>query len=369
MTEPKQDDLLQALRTVNEPDLGVDLVTLDMISGLSANEAGKVALRLSLSAPNDPAAEEICAAVVAALSAVDGVTDVDVEADFVVTASGLPNAERLGAVHNIIGVGAGKGGVGKTTVAVNLAVALAAAGARVGLLDADIYGPSVPIMLGAVGEAARVDGNGKILPIEAHGIRFMSMGLLVKAEDAVVWRGPMIGRAVSQFVDDVAWGELDYLIVDLPPGTGDVVLSLSQTIPMSGALVVATPQDVAFADVTRAVRMFRMLKVELLGLVENMSYFLCPDNGKKYAIFGESRTANHCAEQDLILLGSLPLDMAVSPNADRGQPIATAEPDSAQAQHWAAIAGRVAKRQAVLNYLRSGATGRHDEFFAAVPEH
>ena len=224
-------------------------------------------------------------------------------------------------------------------------------------------------MLGAAGAAARVDGNGKILPIEAHGIRFMSMGLLVKAEDAVVWRGPMIGRAVSQFVDDVAWGELDYLVVDLPPGTGDVVLSLSQTIPLSGALVVATPQDVAFADVTRAVRMFRMLKVEMLGLVENMAYFLCPDNGKRYAIFGESRTANHCAEQDLLLLGSLPLDMAVSPNADRGQPIATAEANSEQAQLWAGIAGRVAKRQAVLNHQRSGAIDQHKDFFAAVPEH
>lgn len=369
MTEPKHDALIEALRSINEPDLGADLVSLQMIAALQADDQGRVSVRLKLTSPLDPAADEIGVAVTSALSAVADVRSVDIETDFEVTRSGLPNADRLPTVRNIVGVGAGKGGVGKTTVAVNLAVSLAAAGARVGLLDADVYGPSVPIMLGATDASARVDANGKILPIEAHGIRFMSMGLLVKPEDAVVWRGPMIGRAVAQFVDDVAWGELDYLIVDLPPGTGDVVLSLSQTIPLSGAVVVATPQDVAFADVTRAVRMFRMLKVEMLGLIENMSYFLCPDNGKKYAIFGESRTARHCAAHDLRLLGSLPLDMAVSPNADRGQPIATAEDADEQVGLWKDIAGRVAKQQAVLNHRRSGSADQHKDFFAAVPEH
>ncbi len=369
MTQPNHDALTEALRAVREPDLDVDLVTLGAVAGLRADDAGRVEVQLTLAAPADPAAGEIQEAVIAALSAVEGVTDVQVEHGFEVRPSGLPNAERLSNVRNIIGVGAGKGGVGKTTVAVNLAVSLAKAGARVGLLDADVYGPSVPIMLGATGAAALVDDNQKILPIEAHGIRFMSMGLLVKADDAIVWRGPMIGRAVAQFVDDVAWGELDYLIVDLPPGTGDVVLSLSQTIPLSGAVVVATPQDVAFADVTRAIRMFRMLKIELLGLVENMAYFLCPDNNKRYAIFGESRTARHCAAHDVKILGSLPLDMAVSPNADRGQPISMAEPDSEQATLYAEIAGRTAKEQALLNHQRTHTADKHKEFFSAIPAH
>ncbi len=361
--------LLQTLAKVQEPDLGQDLVSLGMVDGIEVDDSGAVQVRLNLIAPADPAADEIVAATVDALDAIDGVTEVSVTHGFEVKPSALPNAERLANVANVIGVGAGKGGVGKTTVAVNLAVALAKAGARVGLLDADVYGPSVPIMLGATDAAALVDSNQKILPIEAHGIRFMSMGLLVKKDDAVVWRGPMIGRAVSQFIDDVAWGELDYLIVDLPPGTGDVVLSLSQTIPMSGSLVVATPQDVAFADVTRAIRMFRMLKVDVLGLVENMAYFLCPDNGKRYAIFGESRTARHCAQHDVKLLSSLPLDMAVSPNADRGQPVATAEDAAEQAALYAEMAGRVAKAQAVLNHRRTHTADKHKDFFSAIPAH
>ncbi|HAN30775.1 MAG TPA: hypothetical protein DCQ06_04190, partial [Myxococcales bacterium] len=257
--------------------------------------------------------------------------------------------------------GAGKGGVGKSTVAINLAVSLAKAGARVGLLDADIYGPSVPIMMGHADTQPQVNVDNQIIPLLNHGVRFMSMGSLIKADDAVVWRGPMIGRAVTQFVDDVAWGILDYLIIDLPPGTGDVTLTLSQTIPLSAAVVVSTPQDVAFADVQRAVRMFRMLKVDVAGLVENMAFFLCPDNQKTYWIFGHSRTSEHCAEYGVNLLGTLPIEMAISPNADKGVPIVVADEKGVQAQQYQQIAGRVAK--AVIKIDRQSGSD-HSDFFS-----
>ncbi|MSP90561.1 MAG: ATP-binding protein [Myxococcales bacterium] len=252
-------------------------------------------------------------------------------------APGRPLPARL-----VLGVGAGKGGVGKSTVAVNLAVTLAQQGLRVGLLDADMYGPSVPIMLGLQGFKPTVNERRKIVPALAHGIRCISMGFLVEADMAVAWRGPMVGRAVTQFVDDVEWGDLDWLIVDLPPGTGDILLSLGQLLPMTGAVVVSTPQDVAFADVLRAVRMFSMLKVDVVGLVENMAYFRCPDNGKDYEIFGPSHSPNHCKTHGLTFLGQIPIDMAVSPNADAGLPIVVAAPDSVQSAAYRSIADQIA---------------------------
>lgn len=273
-----------------------------------------------------------------------------------------PTQSRLPGVKHIIGVGAGKGGVGKSTVAVNLAVALREAGHKVGLLDADVYGPSVPIMMGRADARPEVGEDRKIKPIVAHGVGFMSMGLLVKAEDAVVWRGPMLGRAVTQFIDDVVWGELDYLIVDLPPGTGDVALSLAQTIPVSGAVVVATPQDVAFADVARALRMLEMLRVPVLGLVENMAWFVCSGCDKRHEIFGEGRTKQHCDERGLPLLVSLPLDAAVSPHADAGKPIVVAEPGSEQARLYHELAAAVIARQAELD-AAAETPDKHAAFF------
>jgi ATP-binding protein involved in chromosome partitioning len=270
-------------------------------------------------------------------------------------------------VKHIIGVGAGKGGVGKSTVAVNLAVALAHKGCAVGLLDADVYGPSVPIMMGLADAKPSVDQERKILPLAAHGVVFMSMGLLVKREDAVVWRGPMIARAVTQFCQDVRWGELDYLIVDLPPGTGDVALSLAQTIPVSGTIVVATPQDVAFADVTRALRMFEMLRLDVLGLVENMSYFICPSCDVKHAVFGKGRTEQHCAERGIPLLASLPLDENVSPHADAGKPIVVAEPGSEQARIYTELAATVIVRQDEVTAAKEAPADKHAAFFNVRP--
>lgn len=275
--------------------------------------------------------------------------------------------QQMPGIKHIIGVGAGKGGVGKSTVAVNLAVALAQAGQKVGLLDADVYGPSVPIMMGLADAKPSVDEERKILPLAAHGVVFMSMGLLVNREDAVVWRGPMIAKAVTQFCHDVRWGELDYLIVDLPPGTGDVALSLAQTIPVTGTVVVATPQDVAFADVTRALRMFEMLRLDVLGLVENMAYFICSKCDEKHEIFGKGRTQQHCDERDLPLLASLPLDPNVSPHADAGKPIAVAEPGGEQARIYAELAQSVMRRQADVLASKEAPAEKHAAFFNVRP--
>ncbi len=255
-----------------------------------------------------------------------------------------PSPARLPHIRNILGVGAGKGGVGKSTVAANLAIALAKTGARVGLLDADLYGPSVPIMLGLKGAKPTVNANSRIVPAEAYGIKAISIGFMIQDDMAVAWRGPMVGQAVTQFIRDVEWGELDYLLVDLPPGTGDIILSLGQTVPLDGALVVSTPQDVAFADVLRAVKMFGMLQVEVLGLIENMSYFHCPDNGKDYAIFGPSNSDRHCAEHGLPFLAALPIELGVSPNADKGRPIVIAEPDSQLTGLYIQLAAAVAAK-------------------------
>jgi ATP-binding protein involved in chromosome partitioning len=264
----------------------------------------------------------------------------------------------------VLGVGAGKGGVGKSTVAANLAIALAQTGARVGLLDADLYGPSVPIMLGLKGAKPAVNQNKKIVPAEAHGIKAISIGFLVQEDMAVAWRGPMVGQAVTQFVRDVEWGELDYLILDLPPGTGDIILTLGQTVPMTGALVVSTPQDVAFADVLRAVRMFSMLQVEVVGLVENMSYFRCPDNGKDYLIFGPSNSARHAAEHGLPFLGALPIELGVAPNADAGQPIVVAEPESHLTSLYHELAARIAATVDAKLAAQQAAPGLGEGFFS-----
>lgn len=357
-----QDDVMQALASVLEPDLGQDLVAADLVRGVAVG-AGKVAVHVALTTPASPHKDALHQQIQAALAALPGVTEVELrlQADPPAGNAKLPN------VRYVLGVGAGKGGVGKSTVAVNLAVTLAQMGAKVGLLDADVYGPSVPIMLGLRGTKPAVNAQRKIIPAEAHGIKAISIGFMIQEDMAVAWRGPMVGRAVTQFVEDVEWGELDYLIVDLPPGTGDIILSLCQALPLSGAVVVSTPQDVAFADVLRAVRMFSLLKVEMVGLVENMSYFRCPDNGKDYEIFGPSNSKNSCDAHGIPFLGKLPLDMLVSPYADAGRPIVAAEPTSHQAETYRAIAGNVASRLVQLAWKDKTASAMGKDFFGARP--
>ncbi|NUN16027.1 MAG: Mrp/NBP35 family ATP-binding protein [Myxococcales bacterium] len=270
--------------------------------------------------------------------------------------------KRLPGVKHIIAVGSGKGGVGKSTVAVNLAVALRETGAQVGLLDADIYGPSIPIMLGLSGTQPTMVDEKTVRPAHKYGIDTISMGFLLKDTDAVVWRGPMLGKALQQFIEDVAWENKDYLVIDLPPGTGDVQLSLTQLVPVTGAVVVTTPQDVAMADVRRAIRMFEMTHIPILGIVENMAYFTCPDNGKDYYIFGKGRTQQTCDEMNLSLLGSLPLDMGVGPAADRGEPIVISEPGGDQAVRYRQIAKKITE---IITKGASSANpqSKFDDFF------
>ena len=246
--------------------------------------------------------------------------------------------QRLPNVAHIINVASGKGGVGKSTVATNLAVSLAARGLRVGILDADIYGPSTPLMMGLAGEKPLVDEAGKAIPLERHGVKVMSMGFMLDDNDAVVWRGPMLGRAVQQFIDDVAWGPLDALVVDMPPGTGDVQLSLSQLLAVAGSVVVTTPQDVAFADVRRAIKMFSMTKTEVIGLVENMSGFTCTSCGTEHQIFGSGNLEAHAAEAGLDILARIPMDGVTAVAADGGEPIVVAAPDGAAATAYRTLA-------------------------------
>jgi ATP-binding protein involved in chromosome partitioning len=263
---------------------------------------------------------------------------------------GAPGGEFIPEVKHTVAVSSGKGGVGKSTVAVNLALALKQRGHEVGLVDVDIYGPDVPLMMGARGRPGMFEN--RIIPVEAHGIKIMSIGLLVAEREALVWRGPMIHSAVQQFLRDVLWGPLDYLVFDMPPGTGDAQLSLSQVIPLGGVVMVTTPQDVALLDVRKALAMFRKLNVPILGIVENMSYFEAPDTGTRYAIFGEGGGEKVAGEFDVPLLARIPLEMDTRKGGDEGMPIAVGQPDSAQAKAFRGLAEGVVERLESLSALK-----------------
>ncbi len=277
-------------------------------------------------------------------AALEGVSSVNVTMDAEVPQGrGVANNVTVPGVKNIIAVSSGKGGVGKSTVAVNLAVALAKDGASVGLMDADVYGPNVPLMLGIAHKQPEVFQN-KLIPLEAHGIRIISMAVLAPADKPMVLRGPMLHGIVRQFLTDVDWGELDYLIVDMPPGTGDVQLSLAQLVPVQGAVLVTTPQNVSIADVRRAYKMFEQVNVPVLGVIENMSYFIAPDTGNRYNIFGEGGGAAFCDEYALNFLGEVPLGMEVRESGDAGVPVVISQPDSPQAKAFHKVAEEVARQ-------------------------
>ena len=291
------DDVMDALRGVMDPELGRDIVSLGMVKDVQV-DGGTARVKVELTTPACPLKSVIQRDVEAAARSVAGIDRVEVEMGAKVAGRAPQKGERLPGVANIIAVGSGKGGVGKSTVAVNLALALAQSGARVGLLDTDLYGPSVPMMLGMGGQMPEVarDGERDVMkPLQAHGLKVFSMGLLLKDQDAIIWRGPLLHKALTQFLDDVDWGELDYLVLDLPPGTGDVQISLANLVPITSAVVVTTPQDVAFADVLRAVRMFEVTKVPVLGIIENMAGFVCPSCGANHPIFEIGRAS--CRER------------------------------------------------------------------------
>ena len=328
--------LLAALSTVNDPELHRDLVSLGMIE--RAELVGGVAqIKVNLTTPACPLKGKIEQDVRSAVLEVAGVEDVAVTFGAMVRPAGQP---ALNGIKHVVLVGSGKGGVGKSSVAVNLAASLARDGAKVGLLDADVYGPSVAHMLGESQAKVTANAERKMLPLQAHGFKFLSMANLSPAGQALVWRGPMLHSAIQQFLKDADWGELDYLIVDLPPGTGDVQLSLTQTIQVTGAVIVTTPQDVALIDAARAIDMFRKASVPVLGLIENMSYFVAPDTGNVYDLFG--RGGSRKLGEQFPLLGEIPLDTDVRKDADAGTPAVLAHPTSAASQALTEVARQLA---------------------------
>lgn len=347
-TAPTEAAVLQALRSVQDPDLHRDIVALGFVKDLRIC-GGNVAFQIELTTPACPVKDLMKSQAERAVRAVPGVEQVTVEMTASVTASRpvLGDKGMIPGVKNVIAVSSGKGGVGKSTVAVNLACALHRAGARVGILDADVYGPNVPLMLGATGQPQVVDK--KIVPFVRHGVQVMSMALLVAEDQPVIWRGPMLHSAVRQFLFDVAWQNLDYLVVDLPPGTGDAQLSLSQQAHLMGAVIVTTPQDVSVLDVKKAIRMFQTVNVPILGVVENMAWFTPPGHTERYHLFGSGGGARIEREFGVPLLGQIPIEMPVREGGDHGTPVVVSAPDSAAAQALTAIAAKVAQRVSILN--------------------
>ncbi|HEX7594558.1 MAG TPA: iron-sulfur cluster carrier protein ApbC [Anaerolineae bacterium] len=341
-----EQQILNALSQVQEPELHRDLVTLKMIKDIKIqNDA--VNFTVVLTTPACPLRSQIESEAKAAVIAL-GAKQVNIKWD-----ANVPTDARISGKLNIpvkstIAVASGKGGVGKTTVSVNLAVALAQMGAKVGLMDADIYGPNIPIMMG-VNEQPRATKDQRIIPLEAYGVKLMSMGFLVPPEQAVIWRGPMLHSAIRQFLSDVDWGDLDYLVIDLPPGTGDAQLTLTQSVPLTGGVVVATPQDVALADVAKGIAMFQKLEVPVIGVVENMSYFLCPHCGERTDIFAHGGAQKMAEKYHVPFLAEIPLDVAIRVGGDTGKPITAAQPDSPYAQVFQKLAQAVAARVSVMN--------------------
>jgi ATP-binding protein involved in chromosome partitioning len=334
--------LREALRSVQDPDLHQDLVALNMVRDLVVAD-GVARFRLVLTTGACPVKKQLEDQCRAAALSVPGIRAAEIAVSAEVPKSAA--AEALPEVRCIIGIGSGKGGVGKSTLAVNLACALSEAGARVGLIDADIYGPSVPTMMGVNRQPFVIDK--KMVPVEAHGVKLISMGFLLGERQAVPLRGPMTARALQQFITDVSWGELDYLLVDLPPGTGDVQQTLASTVPLAGAVVVSTPQAVALADARRAVAMFELLKVPLFGIVENMSEFVCPNCGHTHPIFDHGGAAREAAALGVPFLGAVPLEPAVREAGDGGAPLVVSAPASRSARAFTAIAEQVASRASV----------------------
>jgi len=335
--------ILNALSKVDEPDLHQDLVTLNMIHNIEI-EADKVSFTIMLTTPACPFRAKIEREAKEAVMTIEGVKAVIVKMD-----SDVPNDGRMRGlvkmpIRNAIAVGSGKGGVGKSTVSVNIAVALAQSGARVGLMDADIYGPNTPTMLGV--EKLPPPQGQRLIPAIAYGIKMISMGLLVKPGQPLIWRGPMLNSAIRQFLGDVEWGELDYLIVDLPPGTGDASLSLAQALPLSGAVIVTLPQLVSLEDASRGLNMFKTLEVPILGIIENMSYLDLPD-GTRMDIFGSGGGEQLAQATGTNFLGKIPLDQNVRIGGDSGKPIVASHPDSAAARALREITETIAAKVSV----------------------
>ncbi|HYM23712.1 MAG TPA: Mrp/NBP35 family ATP-binding protein [Vicinamibacterales bacterium] len=343
--------VLDALKIVRDPDLNRDIVSLGFIKELRV-DGGRVSFTIELTTPACPVKDQMRDQARAAVLQVPGVSAVDVQMSPKVREAVGPEAGKqpLPTVKNVIAVGAGKGGVGKTTVAVNLAIALARCGSRVGIIDGDIYGPNVPIMLG-MREQLTTDGQ-KIVPAEKYGLQVISMGFLTSDDAPIIWRGPMLHGALQQFFREVRWGNLDYLVIDLPPGTGDVALSLSQTVPVAGAVVVTTPQQVSIADSRRAIAMYKKLNIPPLGVIENMSYFVCPECRHESDIFGRGGGEQMAVDTGVPFVGRIPIYQPIREGSDAGVPLMIAEPESPAAKAFMAAAERTAAQVSIASYNR-----------------
>ncbi len=343
--------VLAALSKVQEPELHKDLVTLNMIQSLEI-QGGVVSFTIVLTTPACPLRGKIEHEARQAVLAIPGVTQVNIKMDARVPSDGRDRGLLKLPVRNAVAIASGKGGVGKSTVAVNVAVALAQSGATVGLLDADIYGPNVPTMMGV--QRLPAPENNKLVPAEAYGVKVMSIGFLVKPGQPLIWRGPMLHSAIRQFLEDVSWGELDYLIIDLPPGTGDAQLSLAQSIPLSGGVIVTMPQQVSLEDARRGLEMFRQLNVPILGVVENMSYLELPD-GTHMDIFGKGGGEELAIQANVAFIGAIPMDPAVRVGGDGGRPIVVSQPESPSAKALVNVARDIAAKLSVA--ALQGSTG------------
>ena len=333
--------VLAALQAVIDPNTGRDFVSTKQVKNLRI-EGGDVAFDVELGYPGKSQAPALREALTAAARSVAGVTEVSVNISSKVVSHAVQRGvQLLPKVKNIVAVASGKGGVGKSTTTVNLALALAAEGASVGILDADIYGPSQPMMMGLSGRPESIDGK-TMEPLENHGVQVISIGFLVDQDQAMIWRGPMATQALEQLLRQTNWRELDYLLIDMPPGTGDIVLTLSQKVPLTGAVIVTTPQDIALLDVQRGVEMFKKVGVPILGIVENMAVYCCPNCGHTEHVFGEGGGQRMADKHGVAYLGGLPLSMSIREHADSGRPTVVADPDSIIAATYASIARKVA---------------------------
>jgi len=346
-----QEKIMSALKTVQDPDLHKDIVSLGFIKNLNI-EGGSVKFDVELTTPACPVKEQLRTECETKVKAIDGVEQVDVNMTAVVRST--EHAQPvLPGVKNIVAVASGKGGVGKSTVSTNLAIALSLTGARVGLMDADIYGPSIPQMMGIPISSPKVGSENKFFPHEKYGLKVVSAAFLTKQGQPLMLRGPMLGGIIQQFLQNVEWGELDYLIIDLPPGTGDVQLTLTQKAPLSGAVVVTTPQEVSLIDADKGVKMFQQVKVPLLGIVENMSYFVCDGCDKKHHIFRQGGGKTLAENFKIPLLGEVPIIPAIAEAGDNGIPVVMSDPESPAGKAYKELAGQVAA-QLSINQANSG---------------
>ncbi len=353
-----EEQVLQALKSVMDPELGKDIVSLGMIKDLEVKD-GVVSFVLELTTPACPLRSVLEKNAREVVEKLNGVKEVKIKISSRVLS--YPSEKSLPGVKNIIAIASGKGGVGKSTVAVNLTLALASKKASVGLLDADIYGPTIPKMLDIIRPPFYVGGDRVEPALSYMGVKVMSIGLFTSEDTPVIWRGPLVGKAIEEMLKQADWGDIDYLIVDLPPGTGDASLSLAQAIPLTGVVIVTTPQDAALRIALKALRMFQKLNVEIIGVIENMSYLICPNCGSRLEVFGSGNVYKTCIELDIPYLGEIPLAPEVRESGDLGRPVIIREPESPASKAFIEIAEKVAGRVSVLARRKSEQTEKKSE--------